>query len=278
MLLFGSLVKFSFVPIFIAVVLVVGVAWFRSPAKTGKLLDTLESDFDAVRSWLRILVFGAFIVGISLVSLFYVQNVVRYHNPSPSCEQVLNVDACSNYYAWERNYQLAQERTSAQSLESPIVYTYHWLITCWYQLYGVIRPWGGIVHIAKPFYAFVLLVTGLAGLTSLIFIRRLFRSYPQLFVTTAISLVYVLVLWARNFNDYRHLGEAVAVQGRYIMPIIAFFYLLLVLGVQVAIPKTVRWNRFRHGLIGVTCLCCCISGALHCMCGRFCQCIAGVRL
>lgn len=250
-LLYGSLVKFSFIPICIAVVLILVVAWFRSPLSIGKLWGKLEHDFDSVRPWLQAVVVAAVIVGVSLFSLFYVQNVVRYHNPSPSCERVLNVEACSQYYAWARNYALAQAHTSSAGLDGPLVYTYHWLVTCWYQLYGVILPWGGIEHIAKPFYGFLLLVTGAAGLSSLVFIRRLLRTHPQLIITTTIALVYLLVLWARNFNDYRHLGEAVAVQGRYIMPVLAFFYLFLVLGIHVALPRTKWWELFRRSLTGL---------------------------
>lgn len=228
----GTLVKFSFLPIVAGTAVVTGAAWYINRRRAGVSLSRVWQSFRGLPALTRSLLAVGVLLSAGLFGLFYGQNLVRYHNLTPSCDQVLSISACSNYYAWERNYELAESRDPAMALQGPLTYAYHWLTTSWYHLYAEIVPTGGIVHIATSFYILLLNVTALAVLVTLVSIRKVLRRNPLLLPMLGLSSVYVLGLWLRNYHDYRHLGEAVAVQGRYLVPVLAYYYLVLVLGVH----------------------------------------------
>jgi hypothetical protein len=250
--LYGSLVKYSFLPIFVAVMLLFGWVVIR---QGDKILDQKK----VVKYWqqtskpkLYSLVVLT-IVGFGLFASFYGYDAVKYHNPVPACNQVLSISDCEHYYAWDRNYELAVNRASAPPTSSAVVYSYHWLTTVWYQLYGDVIPTGGIVSVLPVFYGVILLLTGIAVLCTLTQLKQLLTRYPQLLSLGLIAFVYLLFLWSRNYHDYRDLGVAVAVQGRYLVPVLIYFYALLVLGVQSALEKRKNVGSIiQTGLVVIT--------------------------
>lgn len=244
--LLGSLVKFSFLPIFAGVFIIVSVAWFRQFRRGTHPWKRLVHSFTSLSNRASAVVILATICSAGLFVAYYGQNLVRYHNLTPSCDQVLSANACSNYYAWERNYQLSQHFDPSTPLQNPLVYSYHWAVTSWYHLYAEIVPTGGIVHIARSFYILLLAITGLAVLVTLFHFRMVVQRYPLLVPLVWLSVIYTLGLWARNYHDYRHFGEAVAVQGRYLVPVLGFYYTLLALGVHTAFTRAAKpaaWLR-----------------------------------
>jgi hypothetical protein len=42
-----------------------------------------------------------------------------------------------------------------------------------------------------------------------------------------ITLVYTASVWGRNYHDWLHLKQAVAINGRYLIPILPFFFLFI---------------------------------------------------
>lgn len=233
--LFGSLVKYSFLPVLagIALLLIWVLGWqFKN---RGALWQSFAGSFRKLHTGSKAALIGLCIIGGGLFTAFYGVNLLRYHNPSPQCNQVLSISACSQYYAWERNYTLSQNRASAPPTMNAIHYSLLWAKTTWYQLYAEIIPTGGLVPIAKNFYISLLALTAAAGIATLTQLKRIAKSHPQLIALGIISFIYVLALWARNYHDYINLGEPVAIQGRYFIPALAYYYAFLALGVSYAL-------------------------------------------
>jgi hypothetical protein len=260
---FGSLIKYSVLPIVIGSGIWIAFLVVRFVRKENGGLPkmkaaTLSVSKPALYAWM-----GLLVSGIALFVTYYGMNVVRYQNPVPQCNQVLEIDQCKQYYAWNRNYTLAQNRENIQTIDSPAVYTYHWVVEVWYQLYAQIIPTGGIVPIAKFFYGSLLLLSALGVLAALARANIIFKKYPALLGVTFVSFIYLLLLWARNYHDYTNLGASVAVQGRYLAPILLCYYTILVLGVAEAVRgKGLAVRRFSSMLYVYTLL-------LFVFCGGF---------
>ncbi len=46
------------------------------------------------------------------------------------------------------------------------------------------------------------------------------------------AVVYLAALWGRNYNDFLHLGQMVAINGRYLQPVLIPLILLVIAGYQ----------------------------------------------
>lgn len=228
----GLLSKFSFLPIFAGIVLVTSIFWIMAVRKGTKPFSAVWQSWRGISTRGRVALAVGLVVSAGLAGGLYGHGLIRYHNLTPSCDQVLSVEACSHYYAWNRNYTLLQQRPATLQLNGPLAYTYHWAVEWWYQLHAAIIPGGGIAHIARSFYILLLVSSAAAIAVCAVTFRRVLRRYPLLIPLLGVSAIYMLGLWLRNFSDYRHLGEAVGVQGRYIIPILPYYYVLLVLGVR----------------------------------------------
>lgn len=233
--LFGSLVKYSFLPVLTGIALLLVWAVGRQLKNRRVLWQSFIASFHKLHVGAKVTLIGLCVVGSGLFAAFYGVNLVRFHNPSPQCNQVLSISACSQYYAWNRNYTLAQNRTSAPPQLGIVHYSLLWAKTIWYQMYAEIIPTGGMVPIARSFYLALLTFTAVAGLAAVTQLKRIVCHHPQLVALGVISLVYVFFLWARNYHDYVNLGEPVAIQGRYLVPALAYYYAVLVLGVSYAL-------------------------------------------
>lgn len=254
MSLLGCLVKFSFLPVLLGVFLCVGIVFVRRARRcgSGELFGQLQNTAKTLGRK-QLLALGALgTVSVGLFVSFYGYALVRYHNPVPQCNQILSVEACTHYYAWNRNFLAAQNKTDAP-LMNPAEYTLLWVRAVYYHLFAELIPTGGIVGVAKPFYVAVMALTAAAALCVLVRIRDIFARYPALKLLSLVTVVYLLFLWGRNYSEYVRLGEWVAVQGRYIVPVMPVVYLLLVLGVRSWLQSSGR-RVARHVAAGATVL------------------------
>ncbi|MFZ1483867.1 MAG: hypothetical protein WAS36_02550 [Candidatus Saccharimonadales bacterium] len=228
---FGSLIKYSVLPIVIGTGIWIAIMIVRFMRHDNARLTTIKQSVRSVSKPTLYIWTGLLVGGMALFATYYGMNVVRYHNPVPQCNQVLDVEKCKQYYAWNRNYTLALNRENVPAIDGPMTYTYHWVVEVWYQMYAQIIPTGGIVPIAKFFYGSLLLLSALGVLATLATVKTIAKKYPALLGLTFVSFIYLLLLWSRNYHDYTNLGAAVAVQGRYLAPVLLCYYALLVLGV-----------------------------------------------
>lgn len=182
------------------------------------------------------------IVGLIILGSLNIErygiNMVRYHSPSPDCAKVLTIAECQSYGPWVRDYQFAQTYPRP-SLWQIFIYPFVWLHRMVFETMFVIssrfNAQGVIEYIPAPpltvanYTAWTLVIAGLG--TTVVYIRRLWNS-EILRYFLIVSIFYTAVLFAKNFSMFMHTGEAVAIHGRYLVPIypLLFASVMLTIG------------------------------------------------
>jgi hypothetical protein len=235
LLLFSSLVKYSFLPIGLAIVLI--LIWkIRAYQRllTRGLITELKKSFKRASVIPRTLLLGTCLIGGLLFARVYFVNIVRYHTPIPQCDRVLNISACEHYYAWESNYLLLQSKKTNLALpkKNIVEYTAYWLVISTEGDIGAIMPLQGLYYIPSVFATVFALLGAISLVCMLVNFKKLMRNNWGLRIFVLVSLLYLCALWARNYFDYLHLGKVVAIDGRYTIPVLIFIYTLLATGLK----------------------------------------------
>lgn len=235
LLIVGTLVKYSFLPIALTVVLYLGWQIVRN-LRVRAMPATLKAGFTGMAAGKRLLIISLVVVtGAAWVQRYGV-NLAVYHTPHPQCHIVLSVQECSAYGPWARNYQLHE--TIAQRPFAGLHFA-HFTLT-WSKMM-LTEPFsivyntpaaGGLYAMNLPLLAGAGVLLAGAGLVIVLRFRRCMRGWiPGLLV---FSGVYCAFLWAQNYSDFNNLHEIIAVQGRYLLPVLPAVYTAIGLAYAVA--------------------------------------------
>lgn len=221
--LLSSIVKYAYLPIFVAVcVFVLGAAWYVFRDELKSLWRAIAEDFFELSKMLRVGLCALVLLSFGVFSQRYVVNMVKYHNPVPDCGQVLTVKDCLNYGPWNRNYNDAQGKPSTAS-KNPIKFTGEWFFGLYYRLFFAIN--GDYVNyfpLPLPSLAAIVL-TFSAALALALEWRRVLRGNALLVFLLLISVFYCGALWFDNYKDFVRAGQPVAINGRYLLPVLLPF-------------------------------------------------------
>ncbi len=232
MLLFST-VKYAFLPVFFGVTIVIFVyCWKRR--------NTLWSEF--VRAWLKLTMLTRTMYIIAAVVAVWIfmgsigLNLVRYHAPSPKCDQVISVQSCMEFGPFARDYASTHndDHPSATDLAVyPIKWTRNMIRETYFTVYSYFNSEG------KPAYyggqsVYQLRTLGwmifyLSGIGLVFGLRRLLSRN----VTKAVlfvSAIYILSVFYVNIRTYYQTDYVIAVHGRYLFPVIIPFIGCAVLG------------------------------------------------
>jgi hypothetical protein len=186
----------------------------------------------------------------------YAVNIVRYHTPVPDCSQVLSVQSCSAYGPWIRDYTLSQQKVHS-SHGLPYYFVHEWLYGMWFRLFFMVdgpefqfQTRGPLTIPARSAIVF--------GAASFVLIaayaRRLWSKYgSSLFVPIGICLFYVVILLLDGFEAYHRTGDPVAINGRYLLPILPLFMGLAVLAWNELIKARYQL-KYAAALLAVVCM------------------------
>jgi hypothetical protein len=234
--MFGSLVKYAFLPFVLGVVIYLGIlvyGYVRSNRQVPKrLLSSAKSI--GLRSGLVLL--SLFILLFVLFFERYAINTIKYSNPTPACDQVLSVDQCLAFGPWRRNYytrQAKQEnRLEKVYSTNPIRYFVTlWLSETTYQLFFAIDGPKFDYRVGQPFRILrnsSVIILSLGIILIIYHNRYLRRTYYLKLFGLAIAC-YAGSLLALNYTEFLSIGYPFAIQGRYLVPILP-----LVIGLMVA--------------------------------------------
>ncbi|MEO8105186.1 MAG: hypothetical protein ABI602_02515 [Candidatus Saccharibacteria bacterium] len=222
LLLLTSLVKYAFLPIVSAIVVYVAVELYRFWRPSGAWRDA-RRQFRGMKPMMR----GSLVVGLVLfMGLFgerYGVNLVRYHEPVPDCGSVLSVQQCSSYGPWLRDYDLANSKAAGH--ESPVLFMRSWVYGMWLRSFFAVDGPGTLFQSGGPLVlpGLVAAAAATAGVPLVvIYWRRLFSrsNRPVLGLIGAVSLTYIVVLWLNAFAAFGRTGQPVAINGRYLLPVL----------------------------------------------------------
>ena len=235
--LLAGLVKFAFLPIFVAITIVVAwklIAYWR--ADRVQLLSQATRSFNQSGTFIKTALLLSTALSVFLFAWFYGVDIVRYHNPVPQCNQLLGKQDCLKYYPWSNNYHVQQyiRAHPAASLHLSIgqFTVVDWMFYMSEQLYGVIFPIKGLYYISAPLYSLVLLYFAGSLVCTAYRFKKVLRKHSEFITLLLICVIYLLFLWGRNYWDYRQLGLPTAISSRYLVPILAYLYVTLGLGIS----------------------------------------------
>jgi hypothetical protein len=236
LLLAASLVKYSFLPIFAAVGLYLLVVLLRN-VPLRALPRRVVRGAASTTKLQAVLLFSGFVLASGVWLQTYGTNVVRYGTPHPQCHVVLSVERCQAYAPWARNYALHQTRAERPMEGAQLVpFTYLWVKSMTHQTFSLVHVEQGAIAVytlQKLGWPAVALV--LAGLLCmLLLLRSVLRGKVPWVLFGSVGVVYMLSLWGQNFSDYQNLHQVVAVQGRYVLPVLPLLYMAAALGYTAA--------------------------------------------
>ncbi|HVX57754.1 MAG TPA: hypothetical protein VHA37_08545, partial [Candidatus Saccharimonadales bacterium] len=244
--LFASLIKYAFLPVFLAIAAALAWQIIRRDREHKDVLKLAKAGFFRAARPLRLALLVLLVAGGALFIRFYGVNIIRYHNPYPQCDQVLNIKDCSHYYAWENFYVIEQynRQHHVQALTGAagmFRYTSYWFTLSTGELFGGIVPYLGDLYGSSFYYLVIVMLAGIMLIATVRNLRRTLHGQCDLLLLLFISAVYLAFLWGKNYHDYRRTGEALAIHGRYLLPVIISIYLLLAAGMRVALKSQPRW-------------------------------------
>jgi hypothetical protein len=232
--LFTSVVKYAALPLLIAAVLfVVVVAWRAFKGQGRRLRLRIKDGYLRLTRRSRIVLIAAVVVGFGLFAQRYVVNIVQYGHPVPDCGKVLTTDQCLRYGPWGRDYGLAQNKPS-EFKPNPLTYSFDWLRGMRHRLFfavnGPASEFHNVVELPVPVITATVIFAG-GLLATVIWWRRVFvdNSY-RLFFAMLIGL-YAAVLFYDQYGMYTQTGVPVAINGRYLLPVILPMAALLGAGI-----------------------------------------------
>ncbi len=221
-----SLVKFEFMPIFLAItiyLLVIALKTFRNSIKL--ILLNLYHNFRKISLSKKI-----FLVSFLILSLImFVQrdgyNLIKYHSINPKCDTVLNKIDCQSYSVWYHDYVSHQlVSTNTVSVNKNIFYYIgEWFYWIWYRLFfavsGQNTNFSNYPPLPLPSAAFILI--SLISLYAFFRLRtKLFKISSYVNMLTLISVIYVLTLFYEGYKTYQYTGVLELMNGRYLVPIL----------------------------------------------------------
>lgn len=224
----SSLVKYPFIPVAVAVVLCLGVLAFRQQrARPRKWRAAAESSFRALGRPTRYALVALLVVATLLCLERFGLNLVRYGTPVPECNQIIGVERCMAYSPWARNYTLTAQKVAWFHVDTA-GYVSFWVKRMTYNLLFVLSGpdlgYTGGAPLFVPKVAFVLLCS-LGAACMILSFRQLIRK-PFAPVLLGASAAYIAALFLQNFVEYVHIGMPVAVQGRYLLPVLPLLYMV----------------------------------------------------
>ncbi len=223
--LFGSVVKYGFLPIAAGVVLYLVYELIMAQRAHGGVFSRLWHDIQGLHLAAKIGFSVLIVLGMVLFAQRYVVNLVQYGDPVPDCAAVLSTEQCMEWGPWGRNYRYANDIVG-RVVHSPVQYTvYDWVPGMWHRLFftlaGPTNNYATQRQLPLPSVTFAVLAFAAIPLL-LVYGRSVFRKYPTFVLLVSIMVLYVTALWVQVYAAHIETHRPVAINGRYLLPILPF--------------------------------------------------------
>jgi hypothetical protein len=236
----ASLVKYTFLPVFAASVLYLAIFLWKKTRKT--FFAAIKASFIRTAKLQVAIVISGLIIAVSLFSIVYVQNVVRYGTPNPSCTQTMPKERCLSSAIERRNTQARTTRDQRKAVAPPR-YVEAWLntmatvstVTATTTTKGNVAVRGELPVI----YNFLFFGAFLAGAVLLYAWRSLRKNAGWYFGATMTAVLFLSVFYV-NFKGYYTVHIAYANQPRYLLSLLPFALVMVVIAASFVLRNHVR--------------------------------------
>ena len=220
--LLSAVTKYAFLPIAFGILLVIFIVMLRQRRGFWTLIGQSFQEFWHTRWLIKALLIGS--LGVSLIlSSRYVTDILQFRSVTPSCDETFMVSDCMAYGPYERDELLAQNISSDFTPLDPVSYVgVHWIPGMMNRLFFAVAGASNDFDTQPPLTIPIMLysifgVIVFIGIGLAMWQRKL--SSAEWLVLSAF-FVYGLALIVQLYQSYRHTGEPVAINGRYLLPLL----------------------------------------------------------
>ena len=253
--LLACLVKYAFLPIFLAIAgfIIVRLWQLRPPA------DSLTTTWRSINRWGKLGLAVGLVAALGLFAQRIGYNVVRYHTPAPDCSKVLTVEQCSEYGPWIRDYNFKLNKVPGATTSNPLIYTGEWFYGMWLRTFFAV---GGPETNFQTRGPLLLPALGSIGFSAVGIVafglgaKKIFKRYdaPVLWLLMAAAISYVGFLWLDDYLAYLRTGQPVAINGRYLLPVLLPLLMLAAAALAEVIKKRPTSWKISLLVLPVACL------------------------
>lgn len=227
------LVKYAFLPILLVIggYLIV-LLWRAHP-------NVKVANPGPATRWLLIILL---LFSLGMFAQRYAVNVALYHKPVPECDKVLSVKQCRAYPPWNRDYTLSQTRGSTGGKVNPLTFTADWAYGMWLRTFFAVDGPASNFATRGP-----LVLPGIGAiacgavalLATLASARRLLKRYDAstIWLFLSVIIVYAGALWLGGYQSFLQTGQAVAINGRYLLPVLPLMLIILGMGASTLLAR-----------------------------------------
>jgi hypothetical protein len=182
------------------------------------------------------------IVSTGLFAERYAVNMVMYGDIEPDCADIESVGDCLQYGPWSRNYTIEMDNQTQGKTGMPnlVAFLPEWVSGMMHRLYFAIN-YNYTNYEALPLPITTAYVAGFIGLALTCFYWRILLHNPRFLLALIIVILYVLALMYTNFKDYVHYKTMLAINGRYLIPILPLAFGLMGTAYSLFIKRVINW-------------------------------------
>lgn len=253
--LFTSIVKYAFLPFFLAIIAYLITICALEYKQFGVVWSELKKGLQLFKKPMGIVLIVGFVsIGVLFAERFVV-NTLKYHTPVPECSSVLSEESCSQYGPWNRDHLLAQNKPAGSY--NPVKFNVEWFDGMWMRLYFSLGGPDTGYQTRKPMpvpYKVSVITASIGAALAVFYAPKIWRKYDSrvLSLFLSVSSLYIAVLWLDQYQSYIKTGQPVAINGRYLLPVIPLLMLVMVLGFNELLKKR---NNFKVVLLGAFVIC-----------------------
>jgi hypothetical protein len=225
--LLGSIVKYAFLPAAAACGLLLIVVLWRNFRSSGSFVRTLQKSYRETGKAAKLILLILIVVSTGLFSQRYLVNLAAYKTPLPSCDKVLTPSDCMANGPFKRTHDLTQAKSTAFKPHM-LSYIPKWFYGMWFRTFFAVN--GNVPKPARaryqtvaplPLPSITAIVAAVASvLVTLVYWRRLFKGDWLLSFFLLLAFLYCAALFVTNYGGYAESGQPVAVNGRYLLPML----------------------------------------------------------
>lgn len=221
--LLGSLVKMTFLVIYSPVIIYLAIHLWKKHG--NQLINKIIESFKSSNKWLRILLLALLFMSSVLFVERTVTNIIVYQKISAPCTEILSKERCLKNPLAERAIVNKQKVKEKGDTYKPIIIQEYFL-KLWapHMIKHQASPTKALPVMKNMYYTFALIGVALI----LVYIRTIIKK-PQYLLMSLPVAVYPLAVLYTNYSSYVALGIPVAMNGRYlfpIMPIVILFFIM----------------------------------------------------
>ncbi len=236
----GTLNKFTYLPVLLALALYIGFITAKFYVGNKKqTVRVVRKDWQGLSALRRRALSIGLAAAFGLFIWSYGVNIALYRNPVPPCHNVLGVERCNASSTWDRNYKSAAANKGVSP--NPIPFVYNWLNGMHYRLFFTINGESGPGRYDNHTAPVITITAGvLAGFGALLLLwygRRILHGDQAFVFMLFVALIYFATVMGRNYSDFLHLGQMLAINGRYLQPLLLPVILVLIASYQWAFAK-----------------------------------------